>query len=1041
MKPHMLVMSAFGPYAGETKIDFDRFGGRGLFLITGDTGAGKTSIFDGITYALYGRMSGDRKPKDVRSHFASPGTRTYVRLEFTHDGKDYVIERSPEYERPKQRGEGFTKEPAQVELRCLQGGMPLTKEKEVGEEVIRILGITYDQWKQIAMLAQGEFRELLTADSGSRSKTMRTIFSTDNVQRFQDSLKDQAKSLKGDRIAVENDIQHAMDSIALPEGSPYRDDLERFRSISFVDEFLSAVSKQSALDDESIASLREEKAVKGKQRDALNMEVADARNVNAMFDRLESALEEQESLKARSGEAEAMRAEVASVRSAVRELKPLSGLIAENRAAFDADASRKAIAEAKALEMGNACKATEEADAQMSERARELEAMSSRIDRLESLVPSYGIVEKLSEEALSMRARADRCRADAEKLKDKEEVLSIRLSELDRKISEGQQSYGKLAEAKAGLARCEDERRRLEAQRSAIQEAKAYRDCLEQQKELHSALLEKMAAKREQYAAEETKFYMSQAGLLAAQLEPGRPCPVCGSTEHPCKAAPLEGVLTKAKLDKMKAECDAMADTAEKQSREIVSLTSKAESIESSVISEVSEICGPMGSIADCADAVRARIAAADASCEAFAGSVKAETSAIGILEKAAKEKPVVESEIAAARKEAASVAAELAEASEKLAKAEAEISLRRADLEFGDLSSLENEIYRIKSSRDGLRKEIEESHARLISCREGLAKSVAEKEQLEAKMQDLSRRLSELSTQMDSKLVEAGISPERCEALLSKEPELAGMEASVASYDSRAAACARSVEDCMKGTEGKERKDISEIEGAIGELDAVLEDMDARLLQAVRQKESNNDAASRIRGMVARMKDIDERGGDLILLSDVANGNNAYRQSFEAFLQAAYFEKVLKYANMRMSRMTEGRYEMKIRQVVADKRSQGGLDINVVDRYTGRERPSSTLSGGESFLAALSLALGLSDAVQRVNGGIRIDTLFVDEGFGSLDPEALRQAIDVLVQLSDGNNLIGIISHVEALKSEIDKKILVKRAEDSTGSSVQMEF
>ncbi len=216
---------------------------------------------------------------------------------------------------------------------------------------------------------------------------------------------------------------------------------------------------------------------------------------------------------------------------------------------------------------------------------------------------------------------------------------------------------------------------------------------------------------------------------------------------------------------------------------------------------------------------------------------------------------------------------------------------------------------------------------------------------------------------------------------------------------------------------------------------------IDSELNEAVALRDRNCSIAAKIRDLDGKLKEIDRNGGDLVVLSDVANGNNPLRQDFESFMQAVYFEKVLRYANMRMTRMTDGRYEMKIRQEVKDKRSHGGLDINIIDRYTGRERPSATLSGGESFLAALSLALGLSDAVQRMNGGLRIDTLFVDEGFGSLDPEALRQAVDVLVQLSDGDSLIGIISHVEALKSEIDRKILVRRAEDSSGSSIQLEY
>ena len=1041
MKPHVLTMSAFGPYAGETRIDFDRFGGKGLFLITGDTGAGKTSIFDGITYALYGNMSGDRKPKDVRSHFAAPGTRTFVRLEFTHDGKDYVIERSPEYERPKQRGEGFTKVPAQVEMRCLQGGMPLVKEKEVGTEVIRILGVSYDQWKQVAMLAQGEFRKLLTAKSEDRSDTMRMIFSTENVKRFQEELKQKANGLKQERNQTENDVVEAMDSVSFPEDSPYRDDLERYRSISFVDELLMTVSKQTALDDGKIASLRDEKSAKGKERDSLNMEVADARNTNMMFDRLDAAIAEKASLDAQSEAIESKRAMVAEVRAVVREVKPLSRLTEETESSLKTDRAKKDELDRRAVKLQEICRDTELQDKEASAEAEKAEAMSSRIDRLESLRPAYGLVEELSRKAAETKAMADRCRLELDERRSRQALLKAKMSDTERIIEEGQSSREELVRAKAELEKCEDSRCRLERVRCMINDAKDMRKCLEPAKEMQASLLSKLSVSRARFTEEESKFYMSQAGLLASQLRPGCPCPVCGSMEHPCKAVPVEGVLTKDQLDRLREECEGIASRTEKLAIDISSMSSSLESLESSIVEEASAAFGEMSDVRECEDAVMNGIAEAGAKAGLLKKAVDEEARRAERLEDSMKVKAALNAELEKIVIDVDELTAKQSKLANDLAVVESELSVRKAELEFGDLASLDREIASLKSERQAIRERVDAIHKKLQSAREELARATAASEQLSEKILAASARADELHAEMESKLSAMDMSQEKCRSLLSMETGIADLEGAVASYDARVAACERSLADCRSGTEGKERKDISLIEEGIIDLDEELDEIDSKLLQAIRQKESNSDAASEIRGLMDKLKSIDAKGGELISLSDVANGSNPMRQSFEAFMQAAYFEKVLRYANMRMSRMTEGRYEMRIRQVVTDKRSQGGLDINVVDRYTGRERPSATLSGGESFLAALSLALGLSDAVQRINGGIRIDTLFVDEGFGSLDPEALRQAIDVLVQLSDGDSLIGIISHVEALKSEIDKKILVKRAEDSSGSSVQMEF
>lgn len=285
------------------------------------------------------------------------------------------------------------------------------------------------------------------------------------------------------------------------------------------------------------------------------------------------------------------------------------------------------------------------------------------------------------------------------------------------------------------------------------------------------------------------------------------------------------------------------------------------------------------------------------------------------------------------------------------------------------------------------------------------------------------------------------GITREECASIISDENEIPGLERTVSRYDLELAAARASVENYSRDTEGRERTDVSQMEGSLSALGTRLAELEADIATLTHITESNDSTASSVRGELAKLKDIDTRSRGLIAIVDVASGNNPSRQTFESYMQSMYFEKVLVHANRRLTKMTNGRYELQRRPDVGDRRTKGGLDIDVLDRFTGKTRPSATLSGGESFLAALSLALGLSDAVQRMNGGIRIDTLFVDEGFGSLDPEALKQAVEVLVQLSDGNNLIGIISHVEALKGEIDRKIIVRRADGQTGSSVEIEL
>lgn len=1041
MKPHTLVMSAFGPYAGEVTIDFDRFGGKGLFLITGDTGAGKTSIFDGITYALYGRMSGDREPKNVRSHFAAPTVRTFVRLSFTHDGREYTVERSPEYERPKQRGEGFTKEPAQVSF-IGSGNMPLTKDKEVNAEIVRILGITYDQWKQIAMLAQGEFRKLLTAKSDERSDTMRTIFSTDNVSRFQETLKEQANGLKKDRQYIENCIIEEMDRVVLPEDSPYKDDMEKVNGISYVDELLSIISKQTAIDDGKIGEMRKRKAEADEQRFGLSGSLADAKNLNQQIDRLEASKKELGSLMCSEEDIEDKREQAVGIRAVVDKLKVCMSKIAEleERIASGTTASEELSRSIDFQEVDVENTLREDEDLRKKTDI-EMERLISEIRGLQNALPVFDELEKIRERRITIERTLSLKIASLDKVAREIEALKEQRLAAESFVSENRSVYDDLSSVKMEHERlirdCDELERNL---RTACDVDKAKIE-LENERKRFLDTMSKLSDLRSRYAEEESKFYRSQAGILATHLEKGCPCPVCGSTEHPCPATAVEGVLSKDELDDLMKECNRMQEKVSRMTTESAQATSKVDVMSASLDEYVH---GRFGAVGDDIPyrslmeqglresmANRSGAEARFRELEAKAFKMRSEESRKAEMEKESEKLEVSSSDLKS----------EVSSLREKLSAVRAEEDLKSDGLAFKDRASIIEKIGSLTKRKDTISKEREFYRMRLEEKNKKLASTKSILEHRKTELEADSKRLEQEIQAKDRALCAMNMDEDLCKVLLSRERVLPELEAEVKGYDERVASCKRIIDTYQSDIAGREHIDVASLEQQEAELSDLQKELDAKLVESIALRDRNAAAASKIRSLTGKLREIDSNGGDLVALSDIANGNNPLRQDFESFMQSVYFEKVLRYANMRMTRMTEGRYEMKIRTEVRDKRSKGGLDINIVDRYTGRERPSATLSGGESFLAALSLALGLSDAVQRMNGGVRIDTLFVDEGFGSLDPEALRQAIDVLVQLSDGNNLIGIISHVEALKSEIDRKILVKRAEDSTGSSIQLEY
>lgn len=1036
MKPHTLTMSAFGPYAGKIVVDFDKFGGKGLFLITGDTGAGKTFIFDGITYALYGRMSGDRDPKNVRSHFAHVDSPTYVELAFSHDGKEYNIRRSPSYERPKMRGEGSTNVPASVEM--IFDGTVLVKDKDVARKVEDVLGIDYDQWKQIAMLAQGEFRKLLTSDSKTRETIMRTIFSTENVKRFQDRLSEMARDMKKDRMRSENNIIELMDKTVLPEDSPYLGDMAKINGISFVDEYLEILSKQSGIDSEGLLTMRRDKEHLDVSKGELNRQIAEAKATNDVFDRLEAATTVLDSLESMSAEMEKKRSRLSVLNESVKMIK--GPLTAVEKLETDCARMRSELelAERKAAELELKIGPAEGALAE----ATSLEPRSSQISNRIALLSNK---KDVYDEVAEIRRNLERNRKDLKTDNSELTKLMIEKEEFDREVIRRREYLADHQTAKADLVTAKNEsesgRTLMKKVASASEELRTViglRTEVERLIEERNRAFEEQALLRERYATEEGRFYMSQAGILAEKLEEGCPCPVCGSTSHPVKAVTPADVLSKAELDKLKKKWVAASADLDERNTGVASAQSRLEQMESGLTAMMVELGFDKGcDLEKELESFGNRLRKTDIDLQHRISELEIIVRKMDEIDGAF---PDMDRRSEELTKEKDRLKEAVFEHTRKIATGETLLDSKTKDLEFGSPEELLMEIEKLSEEKNRIAHTIETARMNLETLDRELTSSRTEIATRRDGLRNTEMDLDIGSNELHSLLDTMGLTRNECRSIITDEGLIPSLEKEIATYDADLNAAKASVENYSRDTEGKERKDVGEMEERLATLSAEMTDLEDRIAKLTRITETNDSTASSVRAELAKLKMIDTEGKGLLSLSDVASGDNPMRQTFESYMQSVYFERVLVHANRRMTKMTNGRYELMRRPNVEDKRSKGGLDIDVLDRFTGKTRPSATLSGGESFLAALSLALGLSDAVQRMNGGIRIDTLFVDEGFGSLDPEALRQAVEVLVQLSDGNNLIGIISHVEALKNEIDRKIMVKRAEGQTGSSVEIE-
>ena len=816
MRPLKLTLSAFGPYAAETVLPLEQLGKGGLYLVTGDTGAGKTTLFDAITYALYDHSSGGvREGAMLRSKYADPKTPTFVELEFEVRGQRYTVRRNPEYPRPKARGEGFTTEKADATLTYADGRPPVTRAKDVTAAVIDIIGLDYNQFSQIAMIAQGQFTRLLNATTEERSRIFRKLFRTQRYQQLQDALSAQSSALSAQRAAQNVRLGQILASISYAPDDPEA-------------EALAALSEQTLPDvvEEQLQSLL------ARQEEALARVAAQRAEVEAALDSFQQQL-------GRLRQAEALRQELARKRTQAQQTAQLQ--------AARAKAKREALTEL---------------DGQLA----------------------------ASETALAGLADC--------------EAQKVTLETQGANLSQRETALQKLGQS---LAECQ---KRSAAKKTAQER---YQQAAQRQAEAHAA--------RDQL---ERAFLDAQAGLLAQHLEEGAPCPVCGSTHHPALAQLPHAAPTEAQVNAAKR-------TAEDADRAAQEASAAAH-----------------GAIAR-VDEARARLRQ-----DAEALLPQRFTSPDGPV-------PLTVSLLKAA----------LAEETDALQTAQAQLHTAQ--------------------------------QANAAACRR--------KAQLEAQRKTLTAQRAALEAEATNAANAA-----------------AAAEATLKTLDAQQPATAENAENQLPALEAK----LTALQTQRSQLAGTEKALTARLVP-------NRKALADYRTHAAELAKLDERWQWVSALAATAGGTLSSKQKIrlEAYIQMNYLDRILVHANTRLMQMTAGQYELE-RIGAENQRSQSGLDLGVIDHYNGTRRSVKTLSGGESFKASLSLALGLSDEVQSAAGGVRLDTLFLDEGFGSLDEDSLEQAIRVLAGLTEGDRLVGIISHVGALKERIDRQVVVKKAR-SGGSTVEL--
>ena len=935
MRPLKLTLSAFGPYAGEVTLPMEKLGENGLYLITGDTGAGKTTLFDAITFALYGEASGvSREPSMLRSKYAAPEAPTFVEMEFLCAGRRYTVRRSPSYDRPSRRGGGLTREAARATLTGEGIERPLTRPTEVTARITELLGLTREQFGQIAMIAQGDFLRVLLASTDERKKIFRQLFHTERFARLQDRLAQEKRALEEERRALAAALGQAAAGFSVPEGSLYAGEVA-----------LAAAGELPAAE------------------------------VLPLYDRVLAA--GRESL-AREEEA------LAAAKAALREAERRYG------AAKEREAARKELMTAQvALEQARQEKAAADAARAAAEAgAPARQALADRLAVDRERLPRYSELDQTAAALAERRTRLAQEKRDREQRDRARESLAARREQLAAELAALADTGARLAwaqtrreTARQGLERMREAWRRWQSYQRAVAEAEAAaQDYIAvRDRSLRSACAAAEAAAR---------FMDAQAGLLAAGLTDGAPCPVCGATHHPAPAAVPDSAPTQAEVAALRRKADA-------DGRELA--------------------------------AASARSGAAASERQVRAEALMQDCR---LLDRTAAETLVLDGPPAEKRLPKDLGERILAEGRNS------EKQLRTAEEE---LAALDRAAARRKELEE---KRLPELDAQLAAlAREG-ERAAAGEARLTEQAAALESRLAALRAELpfpDRKAAEGDLAARQQELDRQAAAAAAALQAAQTAAEALQAAAGR-VEALTARVGDAAPEDLAALAGEVESADSLVRARTAAREQVHTRIALNERAREAYAARSEALRAAEDKLGWVGALSDTASGalTGKERVMLETYVQMATFDRVTARANLRLLAMTGSQYELRRRTQAASLRGQSGLDLDVVDHYNGTVRDVRTLSGGESFLASLALALGLADEVQSAAGGVRLDTLFVDEGFGSLDGDSLQEAVGVLTRLSDGHRLVGLISHVEALGNRIDRRITVTKAPEG-GSTAKI--
>ena len=1038
MRPIKLTISAFGPYASKQVIDFEELKGRNIFVISGKTGAGKTTIFDAISYALYGEASGESRETDsLRSHFADDNTETYVELEFELRGEKYTVNRVPKQKKKKARGEGYTEKSADATL-TLPDGKVITKVKNVTDKIIEILGITREQFKQIVMLAQGEFKKLLLADSVEREGIFRKIFNTYDFEKIQAELKDKAANLSKNRTKSKHEMEINLKNIK----GEHDIVIDEYVDFPLVIEKLKDLLER---DNNIYKTLNEEGKEVDNNLQVKNQEKAIIETNNNLLKEKEIITKALEELLSKEDEYKNKSKTIIDGKNA-KEVKYIEDKLIETTKKLtkreeDYNLSLKNIDSLK-LKQEEANKLLQIEESKECDR----EKLSVEINNLNKLEEKIIELDSLNNKVMHLKQSAENSKLQIINNKKETEELKKSKEEKELQLKDIATLETKKVELESDI---KAKNKTLDEVRELFKVIRSFQNTYiehnNKAKEYKEFEVEYKKVK-ENYEKMDDLYKKEQAGILASKLQENEPCPVCGSTNHPNKATIKENlkIPTKEELKVAKENLDKL----EKENLEKINNLTTLNSNKTTYLEQVNNHLSMLSATLNIDKTFNSETAKVVKNLGTELKSVidKLKDELLKVIDKISLKEKI--------EKELNLITTTINEREQSLIKLEeceknytTELTQNITKIDeykkeipenITDLKTLNN-LIEVKTKELNISKE---KLAKLRLENENLAKKLegenSTSKEINKSIEELKLEIANNQTNFNEAIKEQGFDNiQTYEDAKLQISMVESLEKEVENYNSELKLTKAKQEDIINKTKDIVFMDITTIDEEIRSIQNNKKELESKLRELHAIIVGNKTILKNVENLNIEFKEIEEEYKVLGELADLANGKKAPYISFERYILASYFEDIIEAANIRLEKMTGDRFSL-IRKTSKSKGAgQKGLELEIYDNYTDSSRDVSSLSGGESFKASLSLALGLSDIVQSNAGGVSLDTMFVDEGFGTLDPQSLDNAIDSLLELQRGGRLVGIISHVEELKERIDAKLEVT----STSKGSKVEF